>query len=46
MDRKLKTWEVALMFGVLIAVVAGSWLGRDPLLSIVRFLRFGASTVI
>jgi len=29
MDRKLKTWEVALMFGVLIAVVAGSWLGRE-----------------
>ena len=27
MDRKLKTWEAALMFGVLIAVVAGSWLG-------------------
>ena len=29
MDRKLKTWEAALMFGVLIAVVAGSWLGRE-----------------
>lgn len=29
MDRKLKTWEIALMFGVLIAVVAGSWLGRE-----------------
>ena len=29
MDRKLKTWEVALMFGVLTAVVAAGWLGRE-----------------
>ena len=29
MDRKLKTWEIALMLGVLIAIVAGSWLGRE-----------------
>lgn len=29
MDRKLKTWEIALMCGVLIAVIAGSWLGRE-----------------
>jgi len=29
MDRKLKHWELALMLGVLIAVVAGSWLGRE-----------------
>lgn len=29
MDRKLKTWELALMCGVLIAVMAGSWLGRE-----------------
>lgn len=29
MDRKLKTWELALMCGVLIAMVAGSWLGRE-----------------
>ena len=29
MDRKLKTWEIALMFGVLIAVVAGSWLSKE-----------------
>ena len=29
MDRKLKTWELALMFGVLVAVVAGSWLGQE-----------------
>lgn len=29
MDRKLKTWELALMCGVLIAVIAGSWLGRE-----------------
>lgn len=29
MDRKLKTWELALMCGVLIAVIAGSWLGQE-----------------
>ncbi|NBI66412.1 stage II sporulation protein R [Pseudoflavonifractor sp. 60] len=29
MDRKLKRWELALMFGVLVAVIAGSWLGRE-----------------
>ena len=29
MDRKLKTWEVALMAGVLAAVVAAGWLGRE-----------------
>ena len=29
MDRKLKTWDVALMFGVLAAVVAAGWLGRE-----------------
>ena len=29
MDRKLKTWEVALIFGLLVAVVAGSWLGQE-----------------
>ncbi len=29
MDRKLKTWELALMFGVLVAIVGGSWLGRE-----------------
>lgn len=29
MDRKLKTWEVALMLGVLIAVMGGSWLRRE-----------------
>ena len=29
MDRKLKAWEIALMFGVLVAVVAGSWLGQE-----------------
>ena len=29
MDRKLKTWEVALMFGVLVAVVTAGWLGRE-----------------
>lgn len=29
MDRKLKRWELALMFGLLAAVVAGSWLGQE-----------------
>ena len=29
MDRKLKTWAVALMFGVLAALVAAGWLGRE-----------------
>lgn len=29
MDRKLKHWELALMLGILIAVVAGSWLGQE-----------------
>lgn len=29
MDRKLKTWEAALMFGVLAAVVTAGWLGRE-----------------
>lgn len=29
MDRKLKTWEAALMFGVLVAVVTAGWLGRE-----------------
>ena len=29
MDRKLKRWELALMFGILVAVVAGSWLTQE-----------------
>ena len=29
MDRKLKRWELALMFGILVAVVTGSWLGQE-----------------
>ena len=29
MDRKLKRWELALMFGILTAVIAGGWLGRE-----------------
>ena len=29
MDRKLKAWEIALMLGVLIAVVTAGWLGRE-----------------
>ncbi len=40
MDRKLKTWEIALMLGVLIAIVAGSWLGREQRVladSVIRF---------
>lgn len=40
MDRKLKTWELALMCGVLAAVIAGSWLGReqkDLADSVIRF---------
>ena len=40
MDRKLKTWEIALMLGVLIAIVAGSWLGqeqRELADSVIRF---------
>lgn len=40
MDRKLKTWELALMCGVLTAVIAGSWLGReqkDLADSVIRF---------
>ena len=41
MDRKLKNWEIALMFGVLIAVAAGSWLGQEQKEladSVIRFL--------
>lgn len=40
MDRKLKRWELALMFGLLAAVVAGSWLGqeqRELADSVIRF---------
>ena len=29
MDRRLKRWEVALMLGVLCAVLAGAWLDRE-----------------
>lgn len=29
MDRRLKRWELALMAGVLCALVVGSWLGRE-----------------
>ena len=29
MDRKLKRWELALMFGILVAVVTGGWLGQE-----------------
>lgn len=29
MDRRLKTWELALMLGILAALAAGSWLGRE-----------------
>ena len=29
MDRKLKRWELALLFGVLCILAAGSWLGEE-----------------
>ena len=29
MDRRLKTWELALMFGILVAAAAASWLGQE-----------------
>lgn len=29
MDRKLKRWEMALMLGLLCALVGGSWLGQE-----------------
>ena len=29
MDRKLKRWEVALMIGLMVAVLAGAWLGEE-----------------
>lgn len=29
MDRKLKCWELALMCGVIVAMVAAGWLGRE-----------------
>ena len=40
MDRKLKHWELALMLGILIAAVAGGWLGqeqRELADSVIRF---------
>lgn len=40
MDRKLKRWELALMFGILAAVITGSWLGqeqKDLADSVIRF---------
>ena len=29
MDRNLKTWEMALLFGMLCALVASAWIGRE-----------------
>ena len=29
MDRKLKIWEMALLFGVLCAIMGGMWLDRE-----------------
>ena len=29
MDKKLKRWEVALMMGLMVAVLAGAWLGEE-----------------
>lgn len=40
MDRKLKTWELALMCGVLVAVVLGSWLGQEQKELADRVIRF------
>lgn len=40
MDRKLKTWEVALMFGILVAIVTGSWLCREQQELADRVIRF------
>ena len=40
MDRKLKLWEVALMFGVLAAFAVGGWLGQEQRAladSVIRF---------
>ena len=40
MDRKLKRWELALMLGLLVAVIGGSWLGREQQAladSVIRF---------
>ncbi len=40
MDRKLKTWELALMLGALCAAVLGGWLGQeqtDLADSVIRF---------
>lgn len=40
MDQKLKCWELSLMFGLLVAVAAGSWLGqeqRELADSVIRF---------
>ncbi len=40
MDRKLKTWELALMLGTLCAAVLGGWLGQeqaDLADSVIRF---------
>lgn len=40
MDRKLKRWELALMFGILVAVVTGSWLGQEQKELSDRVIRF------
>ena len=40
MDRKLKRWELALMFGILVAVVTGSWLGQEQKDLADRVIRF------
>ena len=40
MDRKLKNWELALMFGILAAFAVGGWLGKEQRAladSVIRF---------
>ena len=40
MDRKLKNWELALMFGILAAFAVGGWLGQEQRAladSVIRF---------
>jgi stage II sporulation protein R len=40
MDRKLKRWELALMFGVLCALVLGGWLEQEQTELAERVIRF------
>ncbi|MGI5962856.1 MAG: stage II sporulation protein R [Lawsonibacter sp.] len=40
MDRKLKRWELALMFGILFALVLGTWLEREQTELAQQVIRF------